>query len=216
MRITHRRPRVPFGTCISSTAPTRTRCPRSPAIEPAGIGKAVGSEVRSGEGRRRPDYLPSAPSAARRTNSAFRAPCRCCRRRLRPARRPARSPPRIHASNGSPVGQMLNLSALFGDDAPSTNMRASPDRPRHAALDRAPSSAARWPSMREQSSSACGGKGGRHCCRRLRRRLELTINAREDCAGAEHHRTRPVPEKRALAVKLGATDVVDARSPTMP
>ena len=179
--------------------------PAIPGHEAAGIVEAVGSEVRTVK----------VGDAVVTCLSAFCGHCEFCvsgRMSLclgGDTRRAAGAPPRITRPDGSPVGQMLNLSAfsevmLIHEHA---CVRIDPDMP----LDRAAVigcavttgagtifNACKVTPGETVAVVGCGGVG------------LATINAAKIAGAGRIIAADPMPEKRALAMKLGATDVVDA------
>ena len=179
--------------------------PAIPGHEAAGIVEAVGSEVRT--------VKPG--DAVVTCLSAFCGHCEFCvsgRMSLclgGDTRRTAGSAPRITRPDGSPVGQMLNLSAfsevmLVHEHA---CVRIDPAMP----LDRAAVigcavttgagtifNACNVTPGETVAVVGCGGVG------------LATINAAKIAGAGRIIAADPVPEKRELAKKLGATDVVDA------
>lgn len=179
--------------------------PAIPGHEAAGIVEAVGSEVRT--------VKPG--DAVVTCLSAFCGHCEFCvtgRMSLcmgGDTRRPAGASPRITRPDGAPVNQMLNLSAfsevmLIHEHA---CVRIDPDMP----LDRAAVigcavttgagtifNACKVTPGETVAVVGCGGVG------------LATINAAKIAGAGRIIAADPVPEKRELAKKLGATDVVDA------
>jgi len=179
--------------------------PAIPGHEAAGIVEAVGSEVRT--------VKPG--DAVVTCLSAFCGHCEFCvsgRMSLclgGDTRRPAGSVPRITRPDGSPVNQMLNLSAfsevmLVHEHA---CVAIDPDMP----LDRAAVigcavttgagtifNACKVTPGETVAVVGCGGVG------------LATINAAKIAGAGRIIAADPVPEKRELAMKLGATDTVDA------
>ncbi len=183
--------------------------PAVPGHEAAGIVEAVGSEVRTVK----------VGDAVVTCLSAFCGHCEFCvtgRMALclgAETRRPPGSPPRLtRTSDGSPVAQMLNLSAfaemmLIHEHA---CVAINPDMP----LDRAAVigcavttgagtifNACKVTPGETVAVIGCGGVG------------LATINAAKIAGAGRIIAADPMPEKRALAMKLGATDVVDALAP---
>jgi S-(hydroxymethyl)glutathione dehydrogenase / alcohol dehydrogenase len=179
--------------------------PAVPGHEAAGIVEAVGSEVR----------MVKVGDAVVTCLSAFCGHCEYCvtgRMSLclgAETRRPANAAPRITRPDGSPVAQMLNLSAfaemmLIHEHA---CVRIDPEMP----LDRAAVigcavttgagtifNACKVTPGETVAVVGCGGVG------------LATINAAKIAGAGRIIACDPIPEKRALAMKLGATDVVDA------
>ena len=179
--------------------------PAVPGHEAAGIVEAVGSEVR----------MVKVGDAVVTCLSAFCGHCEYCvtgRMSLclgAETRRPSSAAPRITRSDGSPVAQMLNLSAfaemmLIHEHA---CVRIDPEMP----LDRAAVigcavttgagtifNACKVTPGETVAVIGCGGVG------------LATINAAKIAGAGRIIACDPIPEKRALAMKLGATDVVDA------
>jgi S-(hydroxymethyl)glutathione dehydrogenase / alcohol dehydrogenase len=179
--------------------------PAVPGHEAAGIVEAVGSEVRT--------VKPG--DAVITCLSAFCGHCEFCvtgRMSLclgGDTRRGADQPPRLSRADGSPVNQMLNLSAfaeqmLIHEHACT---RIDPEMP----LDRAAVigcavttgagtifNACKVTPGETVAVVGCGGVG------------LATINAAKIAGAGRIIAADPVPEKRDLAKKLGATDVVDA------
>ena len=179
--------------------------PAIPGHEAAGIVEAVGSEVRT--------VKPG--DAVVTCLSAFCGHCEYCvtgRMSLcmgGDTRRPADAAPRITRPDGSIVNQMLNLSAfsevmLVHEHA---CVAINPDMP----LDRAAVigcavttgagtifNACKLTPGETVAVVGCGGVG------------LATINAAKIAGAGRIIAADPVPEKRALAEKLGATDTVDA------
>jgi S-(hydroxymethyl)glutathione dehydrogenase / alcohol dehydrogenase len=179
--------------------------PAIPGHEAAGIVEAVGSEVRTVK----------VGDAVITCLSAFCGHCEYCvsgRMSLclgAGTRRKQGEPPRITRPDGSPVAQMLNLSAyaemmLIHEHA---CVAINPDMP----LDRAAIigcavttgagtifNACKVTPGETVAVIGCGGVG------------LATINAARIAGAGRIIAADPVPEKRALAIKLGATDTVDA------
>ncbi len=183
--------------------------PAVPGHEAAGIVEAVGSEVRTVK----------VGDAVVTCLSAFCGHCEFCvtgRMALclgAETRRAPGSPPRLtRTSDGSPVAQMLNLSAfaemmLIHEHA---CVAINPDMP----LDRAAVigcavttgagtifNACKVTPGETVAVIGCGGVG------------LATINAAKIAGAGRIIAADPMPEKRALALRLGATDVVDALAP---
>ncbi|WP_411339928.1 Zn-dependent alcohol dehydrogenase [Sphingopyxis sp. J-6] len=179
--------------------------PAIPGHEAAGIVEAVGSEVRTVK----------VGDAVVTCLSAFCGHCEFCvsgRMSLcmgGDTRRPAGSAPRITRPDGSPVNQMLNLSAFSETMLVHEHacVAIDPDMP----LDRAAVigcavttgagtifNACKVTPGETVAVVGCGGVG------------LATINAAKIAGAGRIIAADPVPEKRELAKKLGATDVVDA------
>jgi S-(hydroxymethyl)glutathione dehydrogenase / alcohol dehydrogenase len=178
--------------------------PAIPGHEAAGIVEAVGSEVRTVK----------VGDAVVTCLSAFCGHCEFCvsgRMSLclgGDTRRPVGSAPRITRPDGSPVAQMLNLSAfaevmLVHEHA---CVAVNPDMPldRAAVLGCAVTTGAgaifntcKVTPGETVAVVGCGGVG------------LATINAAKIAGAGRIIAADPVPEKRALAQKLGATDVID-------
>ena len=183
--------------------------PAVPGHEAAGIVEAVGSEVRTVK----------LGDAVVTCLSAFCGHCEFCvtgRMALclgaETRRAPGADPRLTRASDGSPVAQMLNLSAfaemmLIHEHA---CVAINPDMP----LDRAAVigcavttgagtifNACKVTPGETVAVIGCGGVG------------LATINAAKIAGAGRIIAADPMPEKRALALKLGATDVVDALAP---
>ena len=183
--------------------------PAVPGHEAAGIVEAVGSEVRTVK----------VGDAVVTCLSAFCGHCEFCvtgRMALclgaETRRAPGAEPRLTRTSDGSPVAQMLNLSAfaemmLVHEHA---CVAINPDMP----LDRAAVigcavttgagtifNACKVTPGETVAIIGCGGVG------------LATINAAKIAGAGRIVAADPMPEKRALAIKLGATDVVDASDP---
>ena len=179
--------------------------PAIPGHEAAGIVEAIGSEVRTVK----------VGDAVVSCLSAFCGHCEFCvtgRMSLCLGADTRRSPtdaPRITRPDGSVVNQMLNLSAFAEQMLIHENacVRINPDMP----LDRAAVigcavttgagtifNACKVTPGETVAVIGCGGVG------------LATINAAKIAGAGRIIAADPVPEKRALALKLGATDVVDA------
>ena len=180
--------------------------PAIPGHEAAGIVEAVGSEVRTVK----------VGDAVVTCLSAFCGHCEFCvsgRMSLcmgGDTRRAAGSAPRITRPDGSLVNQMLNLSAFAETMLVHEHacVAIDPDMP----LDRAAVigcavttgagtifNACKVTPGETVAVVGCGGVG------------LATINAAKIAGAGRIIAADPVPEKRALAMKLGATDVVDGR-----
>jgi S-(hydroxymethyl)glutathione dehydrogenase / alcohol dehydrogenase len=179
--------------------------PAVPGHEAAGIVEAVGSEVTTVK----------VGDAVITCLSAFCGHCEFCvsgRMSLclgGDTRRKAGEAPRLSREDGSPVAQMLNLSAyaeqmLIHEHA---CVRIDPEMP----LDRASVigcavttgagtifNACKVTPGETVAVIGCGGVG------------LATINAAKIAGAGRIIAADPIPEKRELAKKLGATDVVDA------
>ena len=179
--------------------------PAIPGHEAAGIVEAVGSEVRS----------VNVGDAVVTCLSAFCGQCEfCVTGRLAlctsgVTRRGPAQPPRITKPDGSTVNQMLNLSAFAEQMLIHENacVRINPEMPldRAAVLGCAVTTGAgtifntcKVTPGETVVVVGCGGVG------------LATINAAKIAGAGRIIACDPIPEKRALAMKLGATDVVDA------
>ena len=182
--------------------------PAVPGHEAAGIVEAVGSEVRTVK----------VGDAVVTCLSAFCGHCEYCvtgRMSLclgGDTRRKPGEPTRLSRADGSPVNQMLNLSAfaemmLIHEHACTA---INPEMP----LDRAAVigcavttgagtifNACKVTPGETVAVVGCGGVG------------LATINAAKIAGAGRIIAADPIPEKRELAIKLGATDVVDAMAP---
>ena len=179
--------------------------PAIPGHEAAGIVEAIGSEVRT----------VAVGDAVVSCLSAYCGQCEFCvsgRMSLclgADTRRTANDAPRITRPDGSPVAQMLNLSAFAEQMLIHEHacVRIDPDMP----LDRAAIigcavttgagtifNACKVTPGETVAVIGCGGVG------------LATINAAKIAGAGRIIAADPIPEKRALAMKLGATDVVDA------
>ena len=178
--------------------------PAIPGHEAAGIVEAIGNEVRTVK----------VGDAVVTCLSAFCGTCEfCVTGRLSlcmgaATRRQSGDAPRITKPDGSTVNQMLNLSAyaeqmLIHENACVT---INPDMP----LDRAAVigcavttgagaifNACKLTPGETVAVIGCGGVG------------LATINAAKIAGAGRIIAADPIPEKRALALKLGATDVID-------
>jgi S-(hydroxymethyl)glutathione dehydrogenase / alcohol dehydrogenase len=179
--------------------------PAIPGHEAAGIVEAVGSEVRTVK----------VGDAVVTCLSAFCGHCEFCvsgRMSLclgTETKRSRDAAPRITRPDGSPVAQMLNLSAfaemmLIHEHA---CVRIDPDMPldRAAVLGCAVTTGAgtifnacKVTPGETVAVVGCGGVG------------LATINAAKIAGAGQIIAADPMPEKRALAMKLGATHSVDA------
>ena len=182
--------------------------PAVPGHEAAGIVEAVGSEVRTVK----------VGDAVVTCLSAFCGHCEYCvtgRMSLclgAETRRPVGSDPRLSRGDGSPVNQMLNLSAfaemmLIHEHACTA---INPEMP----LDRASIlgcavttgagtifNACKLTPGETVAVIGCGGVG------------LAAINAAKIAGAGRIIAADPMAEKRDLAIRLGATDVVDALAP---
>lgn len=179
--------------------------PAIPGHEAAGIVEAVGSEVRTVK----------VGDAVVSCLSAFCGHCEYCvtgRMSLclgGDTRRAATDAPRITRPDGSVVNQMLNLSAFAEQMLIHEHacVKINPEMP----LDRAAVigcavttgagtifNACKVTPGETVAVVGCGGVG------------LATINAAKIAGAGRIIAADPIPEKRALAMKLGATDVVDA------
>ncbi|HEY9090948.1 Zn-dependent alcohol dehydrogenase [Parasphingorhabdus sp.] len=179
--------------------------PAIPGHEAAGIVEAVGSEVRT----------VAVGDAVVTCLSAYCGHCEFCvsgRMSLclgAETRRMADDAPRITRPDGTPVAQMLNLSAFAEQMLIHEHacVRINPDMP----LDRAAIigcavttgagtifNACKVTPGETVAVVGCGGVG------------LATINAAKIAGAGRIIAADPIPEKRELAMKLGATDVVDA------
>ena len=182
--------------------------PAIPGHEAAGIVEAVGSEVRT--------VKPG--DAVVTCLSAYCGHCEfCVTGRLSlclggDTRRSASDAPRLTRPDGSPVNQMLNLSAFAEQMLIHENacVRIDPEMP----LDRAAVigcavttgagtifNACKVTPGETVVVVGCGGVG------------LATINAAKIAGAGRIIAADPLPEKRALAIKLGATDAIDATDP---
>lgn len=179
--------------------------PAVPGHEAAGIVEAVGSEVRT--------VKPG--DAVITCLSAFCGHCEFCvsgRMALctgSDTRRPKGAPPRITRKDGSPVNQMLNLSAFAEQMLVHEHacVAINPDMPldRAAVIGCAVTTGAgtifntcKVTPGETVAVVGCGGVG------------LATINAAKIAGAGRIIAADPVPDKRELAKKLGATDTVDA------
>jgi S-(hydroxymethyl)glutathione dehydrogenase / alcohol dehydrogenase len=179
--------------------------PAVPGHEAAGIVEAVGSEVRTVK----------VGDAVVTCLSAFCGHCEFCvtgRMSLclgGDTRRKSGEESRLSRPDGSPVAQMLNLSAYAEQMLVHEHacVRIDPDMP----LDRASVigcavttgagtifNACKVTPGETVAVVGCGGVG------------LATINAAKIAGAGRIIACDPIPEKRELALKLGATDVVDA------
>jgi S-(hydroxymethyl)glutathione dehydrogenase / alcohol dehydrogenase len=179
--------------------------PAIPGHEAAGIVEAVGSEVRSVK----------VGDAVVSCLSAFCGQCEFCvsgRLALCTSGNTRRQPedaPRITRPDGSTVNQMLNLSAFAEQMLIHENacVRIDPEMPldRAAILGCAVTTGAgtifntcKVTPGETVAVIGCGGVG------------LATINAAKIAGAGRIIAVDPMPEKRALAMKLGATDAIDA------
>jgi S-(hydroxymethyl)glutathione dehydrogenase / alcohol dehydrogenase len=179
--------------------------PAIPGHEAAGIVEAVGSEVRTVK----------VGDAVVSCLSAFCGHCEfCVTGRLSlcmggDTRRGANEAPRITRPDGSPVNQMLNLSAFAEQMLIHENacVRIDPEMPldRAAVLGCAVTTGAgtifnacKVTPGETVAVVGCGGVG------------LATINAAKIAGAGRIIAVDPMPEKRALAMKLGATDAIEA------
>jgi S-(hydroxymethyl)glutathione dehydrogenase / alcohol dehydrogenase len=178
--------------------------PAIPGHEAAGVVERVGSEVRTVKPG---DHVVTCLSA-------FCGHCEYCvtgRLSLCPGadtRRPKGAPPRISHADGSPIAQMLNLSAfaegmLIHEHA---CVAIDPEMPleKAAVIGCAVTTGAgtifnacKLTPGESVAVIGCGGVG------------LATVNAARIAGAGRIIAADPVPEKRALAQKLGATDVID-------
>lgn len=182
--------------------------PAIPGHEAAGIVEAIGSEVRT----------VSVGDAVVSCLSAYCGHCEFCvsgRMSLclgADTRRLGDDAPRIARPDGTPVAQMLNLSAFAEQMLIHEHacVKIDPDMP----LDRAAIigcavttgagtifNACKVTPGETVAVVGCGGVG------------LATINAAKIAGAGRIIAADPIPEKRELAMKLGATDVVDAMAP---
>lgn len=179
--------------------------PAVPGHEAAGIVEAVGSEVRTVK----------VGDAVVTCLSAFCGHCEFCvtgRMALclgAETRRLPGAPPRLTRPDGSPVNQMLNLSAfaeqMLVHEHACTAINPEMPLDRAAVIGCAVTTGAgtifNACSVTPGETVAvvgCGGVG------------LVTINAAKIAGAGRIIAADPIPEKRELAKKLGATDVVDA------
>jgi S-(hydroxymethyl)glutathione dehydrogenase / alcohol dehydrogenase len=179
--------------------------PAIPGHEAAGIVEAVGSEVRNVK----------VGDAVVTCLSAFCGTCEyCVTGRLSlcmgvATRRQPADAPRITRPDGSTVNQMLNLSAYAEQMLIHENacVAINPDMPldRAAILGCAVTTGAgtifnacKITPGETVAVVGCGGVG------------LATINAAKIAGAGRIIAVDPMPEKRALAMKLGATDAIDA------
>lgn len=179
--------------------------PAIPGHEAAGIVEAIGSEVRT----------VAVGDAVISCLSAFCGHCEFCvtgRLSLCLGADTRRSPgdaPRITRGDGSPVGQMLNLSAFAEQMLIHEHacVRIDPEMPldKAAVIGCAVTTGAgtifnscNVTPGETVAVVGCGGVG------------LATINAAKIAGAGRIIAADPIAEKRELAIKLGATDVVDA------
>ncbi len=183
--------------------------PAVPGHEAAGIVEAVGSEVRTVK----------VGDAVVTCLSAFCGHCEFCvtgRMALclgGDTRRPQGSEPRLRrAADGSPVSQMLNLSAfaemmLVHEHA---CVAINPEMP----LDRAAVIGCAVTTGAGAVFNACNVTPGENIAVVGCGGVGLaTVNAAKIAGAGKIIACDPIPEKRELAKKLGATHVIDAASP---
>ncbi len=190
---------------IEGTYPHALPC--VPGHEAAGIVEAIGSEVRTVK----------VGDAVVTCLSAFCGHCEFCvtgRMSLclgADTRRAKGDTPRLSRADGSAVAQMLNLSALAEMMLIHEHacVRISPDMPldKAAVIGCAVTTGAgaifntcKLVPGETVAVIGCGGVG------------LATINAAKIAGAGRIIAADPVPEKRALAMKLGATDVIDTGS----
>jgi S-(hydroxymethyl)glutathione dehydrogenase / alcohol dehydrogenase len=179
--------------------------PAVPGHEAAGIVEAIGSEVRTVK----------VGDAVVTCLSAFCGHCEFCvtgRMALcmgGDTRRGGKDAPRLTRGDGSPVNQMLNLSAFAEQMLVHEHacVAINPDMPldRAAVLGCAVTTGAgaifnacKVTPGETVAVVGCGGVG------------LATINAAKIAGAGRIIAVDPMPEKRALAMKLGATDAIDA------
>ncbi len=179
--------------------------PAVPGHEAAGIVEAVGSEVRTLK----------VGDAVITCLSAFCGHCEFCvtgRMALCTGGDTRRAPgeaPRLTRTDGTPVNQMLNLSAfaemLLIHEHACTAINPEMPLDRAAVIGCAVTTGAgtifnacKVTPGETVAVVGCGGVG------------LATINAAKIAGAGRIIAADPIPEKRALAIKLGATDVVDA------
>lgn len=182
--------------------------PAVPGHEAAGIVEAVGSEVRTVK----------VGDAVVTCLSAFCGHCEFCvsgRMALclgADTRRAPGSEPRLSRPDGSPVGQMLNLSAfaemMLVHEHACTAIDPEMPLDRAAVIGCAVTTGAgtifnacKVTPGETVAVVGCGGVG------------LATINAAKIAGAGRIIAADPMPEKRELAIKLGATDTVDALAP---
>ncbi len=179
--------------------------PAVPGHEAAGIVEAVGSEVRTLK----------VGDAVITCLSAFCGHCEFCvtgRMALCTGGDTRRAPgeaPRLTRADGTPVNQMLNLSAfaemLLIHEHACTAINPEMPLDRAAVIGCAVTTGAgtifnacKVTPGETVAVVGCGGVG------------LATINAAKIAGAGRIIAADPIPEKRALAIKLGATDVIDA------
>ncbi len=179
--------------------------PAIPGHEAAGIVEAVGSEVRTVK----------VGDAVITCLSAFCGHCEYCvtgRMSLclgAETRRKQGEPPRLTRPDGSPVAQMLNLSAyaemMLIHEHACVAINPEMPLPQASVIGCAVTTGAgtifnacKVTPGETVAVIGCGGVG------------LATINAAKIAGAGRIIAADPIPEKRALAMKLGATDVVDA------
>lgn len=179
--------------------------PAVPGHEAAGIVEAVGSEVRTLK----------VGDAVITCLSAFCGHCEFCvtgRMALCTGGDTRRAPgeaPRLTRADGTPVNQMLNLSAfaemLLIHEHACTAINPEMPLDRAAVIGCAVTTGAgtifnacKVTPGETVAVIGCGGVG------------LATINAAKIAGAGRIIAADPIPEKRALAIKLGATDVIDA------
>ncbi|WP_422342671.1 Zn-dependent alcohol dehydrogenase [Parasphingorhabdus sp.] len=179
--------------------------PAIPGHEAAGIVEAVGSEVRT----------VAVGDAVISCLSAFCGHCEFCvsgRMSLclgADTRRAEGEAPRITRPDGSPVAQMLNLSAFAEQMLIHEHacVRIDPDMP----LDRAAVIGCAVTTGAGTIFNACAVTPGETVAVVGCGGVGLaTINAAKIAGAGRIIAADPIPEKRELALKLGATDTVDA------
>ncbi len=179
--------------------------PAIPGHEAAGIVEAVGSEVRT----------VAVGDAVVSCLSAFCGHCEFCvsgRMSLclgADTRRAEGEAPRITRPDGSPVAQMLNLSAFAEQMLIHEHacVRIDPDMP----LDRAAVIGCAVTTGAGTIFNACAVTPGETVAVVGCGGVGLaTINAAKIAGAGRIIAADPIPEKRELALKLGATDTVDA------
>ena len=179
--------------------------PAIPGHEAAGIVEAIGSEVRTVK----------VGDAVITCLSAFCGHCEYCvtgRMSLCLGAETRRKPgeaPRLTRSDGSPVAQMLNLSAyaemMLIHEHACVAINPEMPLPQASVIGCAVTTGAgtifnacKVTPGETVAVIGCGGVG------------LATINAAKIAGAGRIIAADPLPEKRALAMKLGATDVVDA------
>jgi S-(hydroxymethyl)glutathione dehydrogenase/alcohol dehydrogenase len=179
--------------------------PAIPGHEAAGIVEAVGNEVRT----------VAVGDAVVSCLSAFCGHCEFCvsgRMSLclgADTRRAEGEAPRITRPDGSPVAQMLNLSAFAEQMLIHEHacVRIDPDMP----LDRAAVIGCAVTTGAGTIFNACAVTPGETVAVVGCGGVGLaTINAAKIAGAGRIIAADPIPEKRELALKLGATDTVDA------